>query len=60
MSRHIGRLIASLLEEHPSARVVLSAAVTPDSYVMNTTGEIPTLYLHPTHHPVVESRLPDD
>jgi hypothetical protein len=60
MSRRIRQVIASLLEQHPSARVVLSASVTPDSYVMNTAGDVPTLYVHLTHHPVVENRLPGD
>jgi hypothetical protein len=53
MSRSLEPVIASLLEEHPSAKVVFSPTVTRDGYVLNVTGEIPVLYVHPTHTSVI-------
>lgn len=60
MSRSVRPVIASLLEEHPAAKVVLSTSVTRDGYVLNITGEIPVLYVHPTHQPAVDHRLQGD
>jgi hypothetical protein len=54
MSRSVEPVIASLLDEHPSAKVVFSSSVTRDGYVLNITGEIPVLYVHPTHSTVLD------
>jgi hypothetical protein len=60
MSRSLEPVIASLLEEHPSAKVVFSPSVTRDGYVLNVTDEIPVLYVHPTHTSVIGGQRQGD
>lgn len=57
MPSKVDQLLVSVITREPSAHIVYTAAVTPDSYSRGTEDDRTVLFVHPMHRTAVEAAV---